>query len=113
MQHILCCFGFTAFHNAQGAKQIQHISYYFCFTAFQNTQGPKDTGSVSMAVNSSCVTQYLDTVCKRSKVMMEAGAYLHWYQRYGITKVSGQNVYAAWMIIFSYHGKLSCVNERL
>lgn len=56
------------------------------WTAFQNTLGPKDTSSVSMAVNSSCVCQYLDTVCRRSKVMLEAGAYTHWYDRYGTTR---------------------------
>ncbi|XP_070185958.1 tubulin delta chain-like isoform X2 [Littorina saxatilis] len=56
------------------------------WTAFQNTLGPKDTASVSMAVNSSCVTQFLDTVCQRSKDMLDAGAYLHWYERYGTGK---------------------------
>ncbi|KAL8612612.1 hypothetical protein ACOMHN_006598 [Nucella lapillus] len=56
------------------------------WTAFQNSFGAKDSASVSMAVNSSCVTQYLDTVCQRSKVMLEVGAYLHWYERYNTSK---------------------------
>ncbi|XP_076458939.1 tubulin delta chain-like isoform X1 [Babylonia areolata] len=58
----------------------------YTWTAFQNTCGPKDSASISMAVNSSCVTQYLDTICQRSKVMLEAGAYLHWYERYNTSK---------------------------
>ncbi|KAK7493279.1 hypothetical protein BaRGS_00015405 [Batillaria attramentaria] len=56
------------------------------WTAFLNPLGPKEAASVTMATNSSCVTEYLHHVCERSKVMMDAGAYLHWYERYGSSK---------------------------
>ena len=69
---------------------------FYDFSAFQNTFGPKDAASVSMAVNSSSVSQYLDTVCQRSKVMLDAGAYLHWYERYGTSKVSSRLLPSSW-----------------
>ena len=43
--------------------------------------------SVTMASNSSSVMEYLQHVKDRSKVKFEAGAYLHWYQRYGASEV--------------------------
>ncbi|PVD37371.1 hypothetical protein C0Q70_04370 [Pomacea canaliculata] len=53
------------------------------WTAFVNTTGPKDTSSITMALNSSCVTQYFDAICQRAELMVRARAYLHWYERYG------------------------------
>ena len=49
----------------------------------------KGFGHLKMATvvaNSSVVLDYLAGVRERSKVMWEAGAYLHWYERYGCEK---------------------------
>ena len=70
--------------------------FLFC-SAFQNSQGPKDTASVSLAINSCGVVNYLDHVCSRSEAKITAGAYLHWYQRYGTSKV----------LLFSKYGQLN------
>lgn len=56
-------------------------------TAFLNTPEIKETASVTMAVNSSCVTEYLDLVHQRSRDMLSARAYLHWYERHGTCQV--------------------------
>ncbi|KAL3855216.1 hypothetical protein ACJMK2_014436 [Sinanodonta woodiana] len=56
------------------------------WTASNNTVGQKNSASVTIATNSTSVVEYLDVVLQRSKVMYDAGAYLHWYWKYGATK---------------------------
>ncbi|KAL4217210.1 hypothetical protein ACF0H5_023662 [Mactra antiquata] len=55
--------------------------------AKSNTCGSRNSASLTVATNCSSVVQYLNTVLERSKVMYNAGAYLHWYWRHGANKV--------------------------
>lgn len=56
------------------------------WSASANACGPKTSASLTVAANSSSVVTYLENVLERSKVMYDAGAYLHWYWRYGAEK---------------------------
>ncbi|XP_071100932.1 tubulin delta chain-like [Haliotis cracherodii] len=55
------------------------------WSARRNALGPRDSSSITIAANYGSVVDYLETVLERSKVMFEAGAYLHWYDRYGVS----------------------------
>lgn len=59
-------------------------NYYFL--ARNNLSGSK-SASLSVASNHSSVVDYLDFLLSRSQTMYKAGAYLHWYWRYGATEV--------------------------
>ncbi|XP_076087725.1 tubulin delta chain-like [Mytilus galloprovincialis] len=55
------------------------------WTAKTNSIGPKDTASITVASNSESIVEYLETVYERSRVKFAAKAYLHWYNKYGVT----------------------------
>ncbi|XP_052080620.1 tubulin delta chain-like [Mytilus californianus] len=55
------------------------------WTAKTNSIGPKDTASITVASNSDSIVEYLETVYERSRVKFAAKAYLHWYNKYGVT----------------------------
>ena len=42
-----------------------------------------DRKYLTICANSSSITDYLNTVCSRARMMYSEGAYLHWYTRYG------------------------------
>ncbi|KAK3082972.1 hypothetical protein FSP39_010365 [Pinctada imbricata] len=46
--------------------------------------------SVTVASNHGSIVEYLDLVRQRSKVKHAAGAYLHWYWRYGASEVKAK-----------------------
>ncbi|VDI58631.1 Hypothetical predicted protein [Mytilus galloprovincialis] len=54
------------------------------WTAKTNSIGPKDS-SITVASNSESIVEYLETVYERSRVKFAAKAYLHWYNKYGVT----------------------------
>ncbi|XP_041375008.1 tubulin delta chain-like isoform X2 [Gigantopelta aegis] len=56
------------------------------WTATSNMTSTRDSSSVTIAANYGCCVEHLDTVIKKSKIMYDAGAYLHWYWRYGLTQ---------------------------
>ncbi|XP_071150571.1 tubulin delta chain-like [Mytilus edulis] len=43
------------------------------------------TASITVASNSESIVEYLETVYERSRVKFAAKAYLHWYNKYGVT----------------------------
>ena len=47
----------------------------------------RDSSSITIAANYGSCVKYLDSVVKKSKTMYDAGAYLHWYRRYGLAQV--------------------------
>ncbi|XP_052773452.1 tubulin delta chain-like [Mya arenaria] len=53
------------------------------WNARTNGCGPKGSASLTVAMNSSSIVEYLERVMDRSRVMYDAGAYLHWYWRHG------------------------------
>ncbi|KAL5008452.1 hypothetical protein ScPMuIL_014033 [Solemya velum] len=48
--------------------------------------GFKDKKTVTIAANRTSVLDFLDVVYTKSKTMFNAGAYLHWYERYGVSR---------------------------
>ena len=57
-------------------------------SAANNNATPKHCAGLTVAANSSSVIDYLGNVLERSKVMYDAGAYLHWYWKHGALRVS-------------------------
>ncbi|CAG5115392.1 unnamed protein product [Candidula unifasciata] len=51
-----------------------------------NTVGSKKNCSITLATNSTCILDHLNTIQAKSQVKLESGAYLHWYDRYGISQ---------------------------
>ena len=49
----------------------------------------KEAPSLTVASNYSNVTSFLRHVVNRAAIKFEAGAYVHWYEKYGCEKVSG------------------------
>ena len=64
------------------------INVEFMFSAASNKTTPKNCAGLTIASNSSSVVDYLDNVLERSKVMYDAGGYLHWYWKHGALRVS-------------------------
>ena len=50
-----------------------------------------ERSSVTLALNSSLVTDFFKQVMTKSQRLISHGAYLHWYERFGITKESFLN----------------------
>nr|CAH8873066.1 unnamed protein product [Trichobilharzia regenti] len=46
----------------------------------------KSHKSVTLAFNSCCITEDLNSLIYRARVRQKVGAYLHWYEKYGCTK---------------------------
>ncbi|XP_045178492.2 tubulin delta chain-like [Mercenaria mercenaria] len=63
------------------------------WTAKPNNCGSKNSASLTVAGNSSSITEYLENVLERSKVMYDAGAYLHWYWRHGAEKETFEDAF--------------------
>ena len=42
-----------------------------------------DKKYLTICANNSSITDYLNTVCTKARLMYNEGAYLHWYTRYG------------------------------
>ncbi|XP_060557978.1 tubulin delta chain-like [Ruditapes philippinarum] len=63
------------------------------WTAKPNNCGSKNSASLTVASNSSSINEYLENVLERSKVMFEAGAYLHWYWRHGADKETFEDAF--------------------
>lgn len=64
------------------------MDFSFTFAAKTNPAGPRDTASLTVASNSESIVEYLETVYERSRVKYSAKAYLHWYNKYGVSEVS-------------------------
>ena len=74
-------------------NHTQESYMYICYSAASNKTTPKNCAGLTIAANSSSVVDYLDNVLERSKVMYDAGGYLHWYWKHGALRVSINNVY--------------------
>lgn len=84
-----------SFHSAMKTLEKKVKNAYSCvpwnpypidiWTARNNLSGSK-SASLSVASNHSSVVDYLDFLLSRSQTMYKAGAYLHWYWRYGATE---------------------------
>ena len=61
---------------------------FLSLIATSNNATPKHCAGLTVAANSSSVIDYLGNVLERSKVMYDAGAYLHWYWKHGALRVS-------------------------
>lgn len=57
------------------------------WTSKTDILGNSGSSSVTMATNSSSVLNPLETVVYHSSLKLESGAYMHWYQRHGISRV--------------------------
>ncbi|XP_064598266.1 tubulin delta chain-like [Liolophura sinensis] len=53
------------------------------WTAKDFPPGPRGSSSVTIAANSGCIMEFLDTVSHKAQRMFREKAYLHWYHRYG------------------------------
>ena len=58
-----------------------------CWTSKSGLAGIQGA-SLTAALNSSSIKEFLQIVLTRSRAKLKAGAYTHWYHRYGITEVS-------------------------
>lgn len=63
------------------------------WSAKTNNCGSKNSASLTVAANSSSIVEYLDNVLERSKVMFDAGAYLHWYWRHGAERETFEDAF--------------------
>ncbi|CAC5421178.1 TUBD [Mytilus coruscus] len=55
------------------------------WTAKTNSIGPNDTASITVASNSESIVEFHETVYEKSRVKFAAKAYIHWYNKYGVT----------------------------
>ena len=65
----------------------QRTSSEFSATGFNGGQplGPADR-SISLACNSNWMVPVLSRAAQRATTLLRGGAYVHWYERYGITR---------------------------
>ncbi|XP_055865433.1 uncharacterized protein LOC106061289 isoform X1 [Biomphalaria glabrata] len=57
-----------------------------CWTSKTNVIGAPKSRSLTLAINSTNVLDYFQTVLSNSSAKLNAGAYIHWYFRNGITQ---------------------------
>jgi hypothetical protein len=65
--------------------------------------GSRDAQSLTLCLNSSRITGLLSDVMTKAKTMYDVGAYVHWFEKHGCTRVRtrdniNHHLYLTWVL---------------
>lgn len=75
---------------------------------FSQEPALQEAKHMSLLSNTSSVTPYLNCVLEKSEKMLQAKAYLHWYQRYGIETETLESAFDNLRTIIDSYNNLNC-----
>ena len=78
---------------------------FVCVSAQSNSLGGAGASSITLASNYSSIIDTVEQIRANAQIKYNAGAFLHWYSKYGCEKVS--------MKITFYNKKKNASNDLL